>query len=181
MTSRHSARIAAVEVLYGADVRGCDALELLDDREDADAFCRHLVEAVSGRREELDRLIGSHARNWATERMSVVDRNVLRVGTVELLEGDVPAAAVIDEAVEIAKHFSGAEAGRFVNGVLEAVRQELDGGVGAGGGGGGPGHSSSFGSSSDVDGSGDGSGGPAGANEGAEGAEGAGGTGVGGS
>jgi N utilization substance protein B len=130
MSSRHAARLAAVEVLYGADVRACDAVELLEDREDADPFCRRLVVAVAARRDELDELIGSHAVGWTTERMSVVDRNVLRVGTLELLEGDVPAAAVIDEAVEIAKHFSGAEAGRFVNGVLEAVRQELDGGGG---------------------------------------------------
>ena len=49
VSSRHAARIAAVEILYGADVRGCDALELLDDREDADPFCRHLVEAVARR------------------------------------------------------------------------------------------------------------------------------------
>jgi transcription antitermination protein NusB len=132
VSSRHASRLVAVEVLYGADVRGCDAIELLDDREDAEPFCRHLVQEVSGRRLELDRLIGSHARGWATERMSVVDRNVLRVGALELLEGDVPAAAVIDEAVEIAKHFSGDEAGRFVNGVLDAVRQELGGGGGGG-------------------------------------------------
>ena len=97
--------------------------------------------------------------------MSAVDRNVLRVAAVELLEGDVPAAAAIDEAVEIAlKHFSGAEAGRFVNGVLDAVRQELDGGAA----GGGPGHSSSsgviFGRRSVPPG--DGAGGPAGAGAG---------------
>jgi transcription antitermination protein NusB len=130
--SRHAARIAAVEVLYAADVRGVDATALLEDREDADAFCRWLVQSVVQRRDEVDRLIGSHARGWAPERMSVVDRNVLRVGTAELLEGDVPAAAVIDEAVEIAKHFSGAEAGRFVNGVLDAVRQDVAGGAGGG-------------------------------------------------
>lgn len=125
--SRRAARLAAVEILYGADVRGTDPAEVLEDREDADAFCRQLVESVSLRRDQIDRLIGSHARNWSPERMSVVDRNVLRVGTAELLDGEVPAPAVIDEAVEIAKHFSGAEAGRFVNGVLDAVRQELEG------------------------------------------------------
>jgi transcription antitermination protein NusB len=117
--------VAAVEILYGADVRGADAGELLDDRDDADAYCRHLVESVDRQRARLDELIGAHAHNWTTERMSPVDRNVLRVGALELCEGDVPAAAVIDEAVEIAKRFSGEEAGRFVNGVLEALRQEL--------------------------------------------------------
>ena len=140
--SRHAARIVAVEVLYGADVRGVDPADLIDERDDCDAFCRGLIDAVMHRRDLLDRLIGSHAHGWATERMSVVDRNVLRVGTAELLDGDVPPAAVIDEAVEIAKHFSGAESGRFVNGVLDAVRQELVGGA-AGGEAGGSSRSSS--------------------------------------
>jgi N utilization substance protein B len=122
--SRHGARLAAVEILYGADVRGVEPADLLDDREDADAYCRHLVEAVSGMRDVLDALIGSHSHDWRPERMSSVDRNVLRVGALELLEGDVPPAVVIDESVEIAKRFSGEEAGRFVNGVLEAVRRD---------------------------------------------------------
>lgn len=129
--SRRAARIAAVEILYGADVRGVAVGELLDERDDCDRFCRGLVDSVALRRDQIDRLIAAHARNWSTDRMSVVDRNVLRVGTAELLDADVPAPAVIDEAVEIAKHFSGAEAGRFVNGVLEAVRQELDGAGGS--------------------------------------------------
>jgi transcription antitermination protein NusB len=130
--SRHAARIVAVEVLYGADVRSVDPSDLLDERDDCDGFCRALIDAVVRRRDELDRLIGSHAHGWAPERMSVVDRNVLRLGAAELIEGDVPAAAVIDEAVEIAKHFSGAEAGRFVNGVLDAVRQGLADGADGG-------------------------------------------------
>lgn len=127
--SRRAARISAVEILYGADVREIDAGEVLDERHDCDPYCRHIVEAVNGMRDDIDGRIGTHAKGWRPDRMSPVDRNVLRVATFELLEGDVPPAAVIDEAVEIAKHFSGEEAGRFVNGVLEAVRREL-GGVG---------------------------------------------------
>ena len=146
--------MAAVEILYGADVRGADAMELLDDRDDADPYCRHLVESIDRQRAQLDALIGAHAHHWSTERMSPVDRNVLRVGALELSEGDVPAAAVIDEAVEIAKHFSGEEAGRFVNGVLEAVRQELEAG-----GGGGSGSTSSPVSADDGSGSVNGAGG----------------------
>jgi N utilization substance protein B len=130
--SRRSARIAAVEVLYGADVRCVPVDEVLADREDADAYCRHLVEGVDRLRGELDRLLTEHSVNWSTERMSPVDRNVLRVGVFELMEGDVPPVAVIDEAVEIAKRFSGDEAGRFVNGVLEGVRQAPGGATGGG-------------------------------------------------
>lgn len=123
--SRHAARIAAVEILYGADVREIGAAELLDERQDCDPYCQHIVEEVDRMRDDLDARIGTHAVGWRPDRMSPVDRNVLRVATLELLERDVPPAAVIDEAVEIAKHFSGEDAGRFVNGVLEAVRREL--------------------------------------------------------
>ena len=133
--SRRAARLTAVEVLYGADVRGASALELLSEREDVDPYASHLVEEIHRRSAELDALIGDHSRDWRPERMSPVDRNVLRLATLELLEGDVPPAAVIDEAVEIAKHFSGSDAGRFVNGVLEAVRQTVGGGGSEDGGG----------------------------------------------
>lgn len=143
--SRRASRLAAVEVLYGADLRGVAPSEVLDDRADADPYTRHLVGEVASRREELDGLIAASAIGWRTERMSPVDLNVLRVGVLEILEGDVPPASAIDEAVEVAKRFSGRDAGRFVNGVLEAVRQTLSGGGGgaaggddgAGGGGGG--------------------------------------------
>jgi transcription antitermination protein NusB len=130
--SRHAARIAAVEILYGADVRGVSPIELLGERGDVDPYCRHLVEGVESRRHDLDVVIGNNAHGWTTLRMSPVDLNVLRVATFELSEGEVPPAAVIDEAVQIAKRFSGDDAGRFVNGVLEAVRQA--GGQTGGGG-----------------------------------------------
>lgn len=131
--SRRAARVAAVEVLYGADVRGSAPAELLAERTDEDPYCMHLIDGVNARLEEIDALVGAHAKGWTTERMSSVDRNVLRVGTFELLEGEVPPPAVIDEAVAIAKRFSGDDAGRFVNGVLEAVRQAVVGGAAAGG------------------------------------------------
>ncbi len=153
--SRRAARITAVEVLYGADVRGEPAPQLLDERDDADPYARHLVDNVHARRAELDGLIADHARSWRPERMSPVDLNVLRVAAFELIEGDVPPAAVIDEAIDIAKRFSGEEAGRFVNGVLEGLRQSLVGGGGAGGGGG---DASASGGSAGVSGKGGGSG-----------------------
>jgi hypothetical protein len=124
------------------------------------------------RRDELDRLVRTHADRWAPERMSTVDRSILQVGALELLEGDVPPAVVLDEAVDIAKHFSGDEAGRFVNGVLAAVLAELqaDGGVVAGGGSslGGSDGGSANGGSGGVDG-GAGSAGGAGGGSGAGG------------
>lgn len=125
MTSRHAARLAAVETLYAADVRGVSASELAED--DFPEYAAHLVREIEARKPEIDELLTAHATGWRPERMSPVDRNVLRVAVLELLEGDVPPAAAIDEAVEIAKSLSGEEAGRFVNGVLggvlDAVRQ----------------------------------------------------------
>ncbi len=133
--SRRAARVAAIEVLYGAGVRDVGVAELLGERGDVDPYTELLVHHVIDRRGELDDLIRGHSIDWAPERMSPVDLNVLRVGVLELLERDVPPAAVIDEAVEIAKHFSGEDAGRFVNGVLAAVMSKIqdDGAGGVGG------------------------------------------------
>jgi transcription antitermination protein NusB len=134
--SRRAARLAAVEILYAADVRATSTEQLLSERDDCDEYCLHLVNAVRGRQGEIDVLLGEHARGWTTDRMSPVDLNVMRVAALELLEGAVPPAAAIDEAIVIAKRFSGEEAGRFVNGVLEAVRQAVGSTGGSGGTGG---------------------------------------------
>ncbi len=123
--SRRAARVTAVELLYAADIRGTDPAALVEQRETEGeplaAYAGHLVREVFRRREEIDGLLAARARNWPVERMSPVDRNLLRLGILELLEGQVPAPSVIDEAVEIAKRFSGEEAGRFVNGILAGV------------------------------------------------------------
>lgn len=134
--SRRAARVAAVEILYAADVREVDVNAVREERRDCDPYTDLLVGEVMRRRAELDDIIGRHSVAWRVDRMSVVDRNVLRVAVLELLLGDVPAAAVIDEALEIAKRFSGEEAVRFVNGVLGGVLQDVGGG-GEGGYGGG--------------------------------------------
>jgi len=127
MGSRHAARVAAVETLYAADVRGVAPSELIEDIAE---YAAQLVRAVEARRAEIDELLTAHATGWRPDRMSPVDRNVLRVAVLELLEGDVPPAAAIDEAVEIAKNLSGEEAGRFVNGVLGGVLQAIVGATG---------------------------------------------------
>jgi len=127
--SRHTARLAAVEVLYAADVRGTDPVALLVERPQVAAYASSLVTAVAARREELDAILEARSIGWPTHRMSPVDLNVLRIGVLELLEGRVPVAVVIDEAVELAKRFSGEPAGRFVNGILAAVLSDLQAGA----------------------------------------------------
>jgi len=125
--TRHAQRLAAVELLYAADVRGVDGAVVLDERQSEDPvgeYTAKLVRAVDRSRSEIDALLAAKAIGWPPERMSPVDRNVLRIGVAELMGGGVPPAVVLDEAVELAKHFSGEEAGRFVNGVLAAVLHE---------------------------------------------------------
>lgn len=147
--------MAAVEILYAADIREVDANEVRAERGDCDPYTELLVGEVTRRRAELDAVITRHSVGWRVDRMSPVDRNVLRVAVLELVLGDVPAAAVIDEALEIAKRFSGEDAVRFVNGVLAAVLQEVGAG-GAGGGAGGYGGGSSPGGGGSGAGVGDG-------------------------
>ena len=89
-------------------------------------FVVELVRGVGEHAERVDALIARFARDWAIDRMPAVDRNVLRLAVYELLERpDVPTAAVISEAVELAKRYSTDESGRFVNGVLASVAAEV--------------------------------------------------------
>ncbi|MEX0705766.1 MAG: transcription antitermination factor NusB [Nitriliruptoraceae bacterium] len=91
-----------------------------------DGFTRTLVIGVVNQRSDLDARITRFSRSWQVARMPVVDRTVLRLATFELLQQDTPAAVVIDEAVEFAKDLSTGDSGRFVNGVLEAIRRDLE-------------------------------------------------------
>jgi N utilization substance protein B len=89
-------------------------------------FAIEIVEGTVGRVEAIDRLLAEHSANWRLDRMSVVDRNILRLAVYELLSRSTPASVVINEAIEIAKRFSTPEAPAFVNGVLDAVNQGLE-------------------------------------------------------
>jgi N utilization substance protein B len=137
-TPRSSARAAALMALFGADG---------DDRATANDLVRHLFKEMTGEAEiavepevrayaeeivrgviaelgAVDGAIRKASTNWRLERMSRVDRNVLRVGTWELLH-DVPRAIAIDEAVELGKRFGSEDSGAFVNGVLDRVATDL--------------------------------------------------------
>jgi len=130
---RRKAREVALKVLFQVDVGGADPGEALL-RESAEAglpstsaeFAGRLVRGVLATLGELDSLVGRHAREWATERMSAVDRNLLRLSTFEVVHcPDVPVAVAINEAVELAKIFSGNEAARFINGILGQLAETL--------------------------------------------------------
>jgi len=91
-----------------------------------EAFARGLFEGTVTHLEELDRLLRERAENWRPERMAAVDRNILRLALYELLhQPETPPAAVIDEALEMARRFSGEGSVQFVNGVLDGIRKTL--------------------------------------------------------
>jgi N utilization substance protein B len=98
-----------------------------DVNESLRTFANRLVRNTASRLEAIDRRLAAHARNWRIERMAVIDRLVLRLAVTELLtEPDSPPRVVINEAIELARTFSGDESVPFVNGVLDAVRKDLD-------------------------------------------------------
>jgi N utilization substance protein B len=120
---RTDQRRAAVFALYQHDVTGKPLDDVLAD---ATAFTRELVEGVDAHRGELDEEIRALARGWTLERIAALERNILRVALLELRHrDDVPAEVAIDEAVDLAKRYCGAEAPGFVNGILgTAARAE---------------------------------------------------------
>lgn len=93
-------------------------------------FAEQLFQGAAAEVEELDALIGVNAEHWRLDRMAAIDRNLLRLATYEMRAfPKTSPAVVIDEAVEIAKRFSGADSAEFVNGILDAVRKSLDSGL----------------------------------------------------
>jgi N utilization substance protein B len=127
MSARSKARKRALDVLFECDIRGTDGLATLHAwvrRADPPVpdYSRQLVEGVLDRMPRIDEVITSYARDWPLERMPPVDRTTLRLATYELLWcPDVPAAVVIDEAVELAKTLSTDESPAYVNGVLARI------------------------------------------------------------
>jgi N utilization substance protein B len=120
--SRRSARRTALFLLYQWDLTGQPLASLYEG--DVDDFARDLAEQVAGRAEELDAVISGAAEGWPADRLGVVERNVLRIATLELLDRRVPHEVAIDEAVTLAKRYASDEAGRLVNGILGTIARE---------------------------------------------------------
>jgi N utilization substance protein B len=123
---RRAARERALLLLYEAEAKEL-TLEALVAQLPVrpDPYTEELVLGLEATRDRVDELVGRHAVGWAVGRMPVVDRSLLRLATLELLGDVVPTGAVISEAVELAHRYSTEESGRFVNGVLAAVAEEV--------------------------------------------------------
>ena len=138
MRARSKARSWALQVLYAWESRGLDtpARNILHDFEqerqindDSRTYMRELVNSVADHRQEIDGQLDQSLTNWRLERLSVIDRNILRLAAAEMLYGnseDVPAAVSIQEAIVLAEKYGTQESPRFVNGVLDALRKTVE-------------------------------------------------------
>jgi N utilization substance protein B len=139
MPARHRSRYRAVQILYECDLRSLPAGEAIlhfydglyseehDRPPDPDPFMESLVHGTLVQRDTIDERLSRVSANWRLDRMSVVDRNILRVAVYEMQQQETPPAVVINEAVELARRLSGDESAAFINGVLDAARKELAG------------------------------------------------------
>ncbi|HEY0674014.1 MAG TPA: transcription antitermination factor NusB [Longimicrobiales bacterium] len=138
MRARSKARSWALQVLYAWESRGFDtpARNILHDFEqerqindESREYMRELVNTVADQRAEIDAQLEQSLTNWRLERLSVIDRNILRLAAAEILYGDtedVPAAVSIQEAIVLAEKYGTQESPRFVNGVLDALRKTAE-------------------------------------------------------
>jgi len=120
---RSDQRRDAVFANYQRDVTGRPLEELLAE---ARPLTRELAEGVDGHREELDDIIAAHAKGWTVDRIAPLDMNVMRTALYEMEFTETPAEVAIDEAVEIAKEYCGADAPKFINGILGAVMRKRE-------------------------------------------------------
>ena len=133
MLPRRKAREIAMQVLYGLDVSRGNLKETIDlfwknfnVPEKVKAFSSVLVEGAWNNRKQIDTLIGGCAENWSVERMSRVDRSILRMAVYELLYcRDIPPKVAINEAIDLGKLFGSENSGAFINGVLDALYTKL--------------------------------------------------------
>lgn len=134
MGIRRKAREVALHCLYQSEMTAvptAQAFPLLcanfEVNQKAIPYASELVEGVAGNWEAINDLIQENAAHWRIERMSVIDRNIMRIAIYELcFREDVPANVAINEAIEVAKRFSTDDAPPFINGILDAVKRNLD-------------------------------------------------------
>jgi transcription antitermination protein NusB len=128
---RRKARRAALELLYQSDILRVPVSQILSEdialhQEPTSEFTGQLALGTQERSEEIDLLIATYADNWTLDRMPIVDRNILRLATYELLgEEEIPASVSINEAVELAKIYGTEDSAKFVNGLLGRIAAEI--------------------------------------------------------
>ncbi len=130
MLKRREAREKALFYLYQSDLLDIDIDELiqmdLKNKKNIDQFTLKLVKGVKNNFENLNEIINLHSSNWQIDRMSILDRNMLRIALYEIMfEQEIPLKVTINEAIEISKKYGTNESGKFVNGILGKVVEEM--------------------------------------------------------
>ncbi len=127
MSTRREARERALSLCYELEVRDRDVDAMLADLPATpDEYTTELARGVEEHRDGIDAMLRKYSEHWALERMPVVDRAVLRIGCYELgWQRELPTGVVISEAVELAKQYSTKDSGRFVNGLLSRIAEDL--------------------------------------------------------
>ena len=134
MSNRRMARECALQSLYYADSsKSADennilryAADFKHELGDCYPFCEELVSGTTEHLPEIDKLVSSYAKNWTIARMSAVDRSILRMATYEMVFSPerTPLAAIMDEAIELAKKYSTENSSKFINGLLDQLKKE---------------------------------------------------------
>jgi N utilization substance protein B len=127
VTTRREARERALGLCYEAEQRLIPAERLLAEQPVApDPYAAEVLVGVDGHREDIDAVLRKFSEHWALERMPVIDRALLRIAVYELVwRRDIPTPVVISEAVELAKLYSTKDSGRFVNGMLGRIAEDV--------------------------------------------------------
>jgi N utilization substance protein B len=134
MRRRSKARIWTLQIIYAWEIGGGDLLDIAHEHlrkkragEKGKDYALRLIDVIRQNLETIDNLIATALTSWPIERLSIIDKNILRIGTCELLFfGEVPHAVVIDEALRLAARYGGADSVKFVNGILDAVARGRD-------------------------------------------------------
>lgn len=133
MSQRRRSRQFALQVLYQLEINKQSAQETLNQFQktylpqgERDEFLERLVYGVLEHRKEIDRLIKQYSKNWRLDRMPLIDRNILRLAIFELMHcEDIPPKVTLNEAIELGKRYGSEDSGRFVNGILDRIQNEV--------------------------------------------------------
>jgi N utilization substance protein B len=136
MSNRHLARTVVLQTLYEWDFNGLNDTDaykyLVENKEkfmsqlEGDNFVESLLSGVLKLRNDIDKIITQYAPEWPLDRITIIDRNILRMGVYELVfDEEIPDKVAINEAIELAKKFGGESSGKFVNGVLGAIYKDI--------------------------------------------------------
>ena len=137
MGTRRKSRELALQALYQGELAAQNGLLIFEEfcshfqvNKKAIPYAKKLLDGIQEKGDSINQLISKYAENWRLERMSVIDRNILRLAVYEVYyQDDVPISVAINEAVEIAKRYSTDDSGPFINGILDSMAKEEESGT----------------------------------------------------